>query len=544
MSATAPATDEADALRRKVKGLTKLATLPDSVRKVGSMIESGTGSAADFAEEIGKDQVLSAKVLRLVNSGFCGFRSPVNTISHAIVLLGIDSLRMLLYGTTVLGLADSAKMHGLWRHSLGTARASGVLAERLELPKHEELAVAGLLHDIGKIVIVQVAPEKARLIADRIERRGGLQIDAERDVLGVTHLEVGGWLAERWSLPPRLTAPVIFHNDFGPGPGVCRPDRRRARGRHCLSGARLRVARRRWCPGHRPPSLDVARRLDVGRHRHDGGDRSARRHRSGVMSTGETGLLEALGKPVAILSAKLVLLDDITDQVETERLFGDARDYLDRVLNHLPVGVIVFDADGRTTFFNASQATLSGALGFPSTLTDVIGARISAIYPVLDEAVWRETLDAVVTTREPVVRDRVAVPATDPTTYLNLQLYPLTGRGESVAAVVCVTEDISRLVELEQDLVKKERLAVAGQLVATFHHQINNPLVAILGMAEMMLYKDALDEELKGRVERIRDGALRIAEVTKKMREIREMGRNEWPQELSTLTDRVMRPSA
>jgi putative nucleotidyltransferase with HDIG domain len=208
--------DTKESLRQQVSRLTNLATLPSSVRTVGSMIESGTASAADFAEEIGKDQVLSAKVLRLVNSGFCGFRSPVNTISHATVLLGIDSLRMLLYGTTVFDLADSARMHGLWRHSLGTARASGVLAERLELPKHEELAVAGLLHDIGKIVITQVAPEKARAIRDLVDRSGGLQIDAEREVLGVTHLDVGGWLAQQWSLPPRLTAPVIFHNDFDP----------------------------------------------------------------------------------------------------------------------------------------------------------------------------------------------------------------------------------------------------------------------------------------------------------------------------------------
>lgn len=240
----------------------------------------------------------------------------------------------------------------------------------------------------------------------------------------------------------------------------------------------------------------------------------------------------------------LVLLEDVTDQAEAETLFAEARDYLDRVLNQLPVGVIVFDATRRTTFFNRSQAELSARLGLPHALTEVIGAPVSDVYPVLGTEAWGEIIATVMSNGESAIQDRLPYPASDPTCHLHLQLYPLQDRQGSAGSLVCVTQDVSRLVELEQDLVKKERLAVAGQLVATFHHEINNPLVSILGMAEMLLYKSSLNEELTTRVERIRNGALRIAEVTKKMREIRELGRHEWPQHLPTLADQVMRPSA
>ncbi len=112
-----------------------------------------------------------------------------------------------------------------------------------------------------------------------------------------------------------------------------------------------------------------------------------------------------------------------------------------------------------------------------------------------------------------------------------------------MSGTVCVTEDVTRLVQLEHNVVRQERLAVAGQLVAKFHHEINNPLVSILGMAEMLLYHGVLDADVSRRVERIRRGALRIAEVTKKMREIRELGKEEWPGELPTLPDLSIQPT-
>ena len=201
-------------LRRRVDKLTRLATMPRTVTTVASMIDTGSASTAQISAEIAKDQVIAMQVLKLVNSGFCGFRMPVTSISHATVLIGLDALRMLLFGTTLLNLEATRQMQGFWRHSLGTARAAGVLAELAGLQKAEEVAVAGLLHDIGKVVITQVAPVETLAIDRVVEEKGLLRIDAEREVLGLTHLEVGRWLAAKWALPDRLTYPVVFHNDF------------------------------------------------------------------------------------------------------------------------------------------------------------------------------------------------------------------------------------------------------------------------------------------------------------------------------------------
>lgn len=206
------------AVKAKVEGITKILTIPPVVSRIVHMVNAGTVSAAEIAEEINTDQVLAAKVLRLVNSGFYGFRQPITTITHAMVLLGLDVVKTLVMTASVLDIVDAMNqyMEGLWEHSVGTARAANALAERMKVQNPEEYALLGLLHDIGKVVIAQTFPTEHGRIRDLVAERNCLQIDAELEVLGVTHPEVGMWLLKKWSLPSKVVYPIAYHSNFHP----------------------------------------------------------------------------------------------------------------------------------------------------------------------------------------------------------------------------------------------------------------------------------------------------------------------------------------
>ncbi|MEW6322674.1 MAG: HDOD domain-containing protein [Acidobacteriota bacterium] len=209
---------DAATLRARIEQVTNVTTVPHVVQRVGALLDSQNTSAGEVAEEISKDQVLAAKVLKLVNSGFCGFRKPIATMTHAMVLLGFDVVRSLVLSASVFDLfsARASGLAGLWQHSLATARASALIAERRGEAKPEEFAVAGLLHDIGKVLIAEQLPAEAAAIRHQVESTGCLQVQAEKDVLGVTHGDVGMWLLRKWALPSKLVAPVAHHNNFHP----------------------------------------------------------------------------------------------------------------------------------------------------------------------------------------------------------------------------------------------------------------------------------------------------------------------------------------
>jgi putative nucleotidyltransferase with HDIG domain len=205
-------------LRARVEGISKILTIPTIVTRITAMMASGTVSAPEIAEEISKDQILTAKVLKLVNSGFYGFRQPITTITHAMVLLGLDVVKTIVLTASVLDIVDAMNqyMEGLWEHSLGTARAAKIFAERLAMPNPEEVALSGLLHDIGKVIIAQTFPAEQARIREVVGAKDCLQIEAEQEVLGVTHPEIGFWLLKKWSLPAKMLYPIAYHSNFHP----------------------------------------------------------------------------------------------------------------------------------------------------------------------------------------------------------------------------------------------------------------------------------------------------------------------------------------
>ena len=200
-------------LRRLVERIQSLPTLPGSITRITKLLDNQDTTAHEVGAEIEADQVLSAKVLKLVNSGFYGFSQPIGTIPHAMVLLGFEVIKTLVLSTTVLDMM-SRSMAGLWQHSLACARTCGIIARHIDLDDPEETSVIGLLHDLGKVVLEEHLAEEFTEITRVIDEENMLFYEAEERVLGVTHANVGGWLLDKWQLPAKLVEPIMYHHNF------------------------------------------------------------------------------------------------------------------------------------------------------------------------------------------------------------------------------------------------------------------------------------------------------------------------------------------
>ncbi len=200
--------------------LQDLPPLPAVVMRVMQTINDPTTSAADLNRLIAGDPALTSKVLRLVNSSYYGFPRRISTVTHAVVILGFNTVRNL---TTSLGVFSAFDPHGqqtamdrdkFWAHSLGVAVAAGELARRKNIPPKavEEVFVGGLLHDIGKLFLDQFFPDQYA-IALKLAAAAKISIwDAEKTALGVGHALVGKRIAEKWNLPPSLTSMIMLHH--------------------------------------------------------------------------------------------------------------------------------------------------------------------------------------------------------------------------------------------------------------------------------------------------------------------------------------------
>ena len=189
-----------------------LPTLPGIIHKLTSLGESDKSNIEEMARLVSSDQILSAKVLRLANSPFCGFPGRVSTVSKALILLGVNVVKGLVLSTSIFEIMEKHAV-GLWEHSLGSAAAAGVVSKVIGLPDSEEIATAALLHDIGKLILKINFKEDLSRIEVLAQEKEIPMYEAERICLGTDHGEIGKWLAEAWFLPDKLSEPIAFHHD-------------------------------------------------------------------------------------------------------------------------------------------------------------------------------------------------------------------------------------------------------------------------------------------------------------------------------------------
>ncbi len=204
------------AVKKKLESLTRLPAIPYVMSQVMQALDNPDISAPALAAVIEKDQALTGRVLTVANSPFYGFARRISTIDLAIVVLGTNAIREIVISLLVskffIKRVNNFDVKGFWHYSVFCGACARVLARKLGYRLAGEAFVAGLMHDIGIVILTQYfSREYAKIVS--IQSKYNLpMVEAEKKVLRGTHGDLGVWIAERWNLPGQLCDAILYHH--------------------------------------------------------------------------------------------------------------------------------------------------------------------------------------------------------------------------------------------------------------------------------------------------------------------------------------------
>jgi HD-like signal output (HDOD) protein len=190
-----------------IKKVTTIATLPEVTNQIIRTVEDPKSTASQLHKIVSHDPALVTRILKVVNSAFYGLPGQIGSIERAIVLLGLNAVKNLAVAASLGQLFRGAKLcdgftpKDLWTHCIAVGVAARDLARQMKLPMADEAFLAGMIHDMGVLVALQVYPEEVRRICEAARAEGTSYCDLEREVLGVDHQQLGMALAEQWKFP-------------------------------------------------------------------------------------------------------------------------------------------------------------------------------------------------------------------------------------------------------------------------------------------------------------------------------------------------------
>jgi len=193
--------------------------LPGTVISLVNVVNDPCSTVQDIVDVIKYDQAVTSQMLRICNSAFFGLSREVNSLNDAMRYLGtVKVLQMLMAVHTNAMLSKEQQGYGLapgelWKHSVAVALASSAFADRIILGNSGLAFTAGLLHDIGKVILNEYVGKEYADIAQIVAEQKASFVEAERQVLGFSHEEIGAQLADQWKLPEAIIRCIRYHHD-------------------------------------------------------------------------------------------------------------------------------------------------------------------------------------------------------------------------------------------------------------------------------------------------------------------------------------------
>ena len=202
---------------RIVTNVLKVAALPAVALKFSEAIKDPLTSNNDLENIVSEDSALAAKVLMIANSALYNFPSKIDTISKAITIIGHKQISEIILSCSIVAMfkdipQDVIDMDMFWRHSIAVATASRILATSRHEQNVEKYFTAGLLHDIGKLILYVEAPKYMAEILSKSTESNDLMHKVEKEILGFDHAKIGAMLLKKWKLPDEIVANVYYHH--------------------------------------------------------------------------------------------------------------------------------------------------------------------------------------------------------------------------------------------------------------------------------------------------------------------------------------------
>jgi putative nucleotidyltransferase with HDIG domain len=203
-----------------VNKISEIGSLPQTLSAVLKVINNPRAGVDEIADVISKDISLTSRVLKMVNSVQFSRRRKIVKISEAIVVLGLNSVKVLTLSSSIFGLATDHEtfkkfnIKRIWRHLIEVAASARNLSVEIGYRDSEEAFISGILHDIGTVLLLLYSPDKYYEVIEKLKTSPIGILDIEKEILGITHPEVGAEIINQWKLPPQLAYVAANHHSF------------------------------------------------------------------------------------------------------------------------------------------------------------------------------------------------------------------------------------------------------------------------------------------------------------------------------------------